>query len=148
MVYSPETEKLYYAENSILKIEEKGSPLALGKNEWEIKALVGSRGEGGRTSAFLAANAFPGALSIPSSLKLCLIAAGAADIFPKFSQTMEWDSAAGHALILAAGGDIVDIAGKRILYGKKDFLNPSFIAYGSRVDIKKIIIPEELKETN
>jgi 3'(2'), 5'-bisphosphate nucleotidase len=64
-----------------------------------------------------------------SALKFCKIAAGEAQIFPYFSHTMEWDSAAGDAIIHAAGGSVLDLSGKRLLYGlNEDFINPYFIA--------------------
>lgn len=65
-----------------------------------------------------------------SSLKFCLIAAGQADIYPRAGRTMEWDTAAGHAVLHAAGGSVVDLAGDPMRYGKPGFANPSFIARG------------------
>ena len=63
-----------------------------------------------------------------SSLKFSLIAEGVADIYPRFGPTSEWDIAAGHAILDAAGGEIVTTDGKPLLYGKPKFLNPHFIA--------------------
>jgi 3'(2'), 5'-bisphosphate nucleotidase len=65
-----------------------------------------------------------------SSLKLCLVAAGEGDIYPRFGNTMEWDIAAGHAILSAAGGRITTEDGEPMLYGKKTMLNPHFIAWG------------------
>jgi len=68
-----------------------------------------------------------------SSLKFCVIAAGEADVYPRFGRTMEWDTAAGHAVLLAAGGKVL-IEGKTPLtYGKVEvgFANPAFIASGA-----------------
>ncbi|MBI1326236.1 MAG: 3'(2'),5'-bisphosphate nucleotidase CysQ [Alphaproteobacteria bacterium] len=67
-----------------------------------------------------------------SSLKFCAIAAGKADIYPRFGPTCEWDTAAAHAVLRSAGGDIVNLDGTPFVYGKcgKRFLNPSFIAHG------------------
>ncbi|HLI11133.1 MAG TPA: 3'(2'),5'-bisphosphate nucleotidase CysQ [Alphaproteobacteria bacterium] len=65
-----------------------------------------------------------------SALKFCLIAAGEADLYPRFGPTMEWDTAAGHALLLAAGGRVETLAGEPLRYGKPDFLNPDFVAGG------------------
>lgn len=67
-----------------------------------------------------------------SSVKFCRIAAGQADLYPRFGPTMEWDTAAGHAVLLAAGGDVVTPDGRRLAYGKPGFANPHFIAYGGR----------------
>ena len=65
-----------------------------------------------------------------SSLKLCLVAAGEGDIYPRFGNTMEWDIAAGHAILSAAGGRITTEDGEPMLYGKETMLNPHFIAWG------------------
>ena len=67
-----------------------------------------------------------------SALKFCLIARGEVDIYPRFGPTCEWDTAAGHAILLAAGGSIETPDGKPLGYGKPDFLNGEFIAYGRR----------------
>jgi 3'(2'), 5'-bisphosphate nucleotidase len=88
------------------------------------------------TDAFIAC--FPGAecVAIGSSLKFCLLASGAADIYPRFGRTMEWDTAAGDAVLRAAGGRTLTPDGRPLLYGKRnqasdsDFANPFFIAYG------------------
>jgi 3'(2'), 5'-bisphosphate nucleotidase len=65
-----------------------------------------------------------------SSLKMCLIAAGEADLYPRFGRTMEWDTAAGHAILRAAGGRLTDTAGEELRYGKPGYENPDFIAMG------------------
>jgi 3'(2'),5'-bisphosphate nucleotidase len=68
--------------------------------------------------------------SAGSSLKFCLIAAGEADLYPRFGRTMEWDTAAGHAVLLAAGGKVLTTEGIPLSYGKRGqgFANPGFIA--------------------
>ncbi|MEW5422800.1 3'(2'),5'-bisphosphate nucleotidase CysQ [Amorphus sp. 3PC139-8] len=75
-----------------------------------------------------------------SSLKFCRIAAGEADLYPRLAPTMEWDTAAGDAVLRAAGGVTVTLDGVPLGYGKrgradaKDFLNPWFVASGSNLD--------------
>lgn len=75
-------------------------------------------------------------VSVGSSLKFCLIAAGEADVYPRFGRTMEWDTAAGDAVLRAAGGITTTADGKPLIYGKRnqvndaDFANPSFVATG------------------
>ena len=69
---------------------------------------------------------------IGSSLKICLIAAGEADLYPRFGRTMEWDIAAGHAVLAAAGGSIEATDGTPLGYGKPGFENPHFVAFGRR----------------
>ena len=66
-----------------------------------------------------------------SSLKLCLLAAGQADLYPRLGRTMEWDIAAGHAVLAAAGGSVCRVAdGQPLTYGKPGFENPHFVAAG------------------
>jgi 3'(2'), 5'-bisphosphate nucleotidase len=71
-------------------------------------------------------------VSAGSSLKFCLVAAGEADIYPRHGRTMEWDTAAGHAVLLAAGGSVKQLNGSPFLYGKTEdeFANPFFVARG------------------
>lgn len=65
-----------------------------------------------------------------SSIKICLVAEGSADIYPIFGPTCEWDTAAGHAIINIAGGKIVDVANNKMLkYNKENLINPSFVVY-------------------
>ena len=68
--------------------------------------------------------------SAGSSLKFCLVAAAEADLYPRFGRTMEWDTAAGHAVLLAAGGKVVTVDGPALTYGKRarGYDNPGFIA--------------------
>ncbi len=63
-----------------------------------------------------------------SSLKFCRIAEGAADIYPRFGRTMEWDTAAGHAVLKFAGGAVQKLDGEELTYGKPGFENPHFVA--------------------
>jgi 3'(2'), 5'-bisphosphate nucleotidase len=69
-----------------------------------------------------------------SSLKFCLIARGEADLYPRLGPTMEWDTAAGHAVLVAAGGGVTTPEGAAFLYGKADqgFRNGGFLAWGRR----------------
>ncbi len=70
--------------------------------------------------------------ALSSAIKFCLLARGDADIYPRFGPTCEWDTAAGEAILVAAGGRVTDFAGGALDYGRADrgFLNPSFIARG------------------
>ncbi len=86
------------------------------------------------TKDFLAK--FPTAIIEPtsSSIKFCCIAEGIADIYPRFGSIMEWDTAAGHAVLNAAGGHVLAPDGSPFMYGKKGFRNTSFIALGDAED--------------
>ena len=66
-----------------------------------------------------------------SSLKLCLLAEGVADLYPRFGRTMEWDIAAGQAVLEAAGGRVTCLDGALLRYGKPGFENPDFVAWGA-----------------
>lgn len=70
-------------------------------------------------------------LQAGSSLKFCRIAEGRADIYPRLGPTSEWDTAAAHAVLVAAGGKVETLDGKALRYGKEDLRNPHFIAKGT-----------------
>ncbi|MEX2615056.1 MAG: 3'(2'),5'-bisphosphate nucleotidase CysQ [Alphaproteobacteria bacterium] len=95
--------------------------------------VLASRRHGDRDTleAFLKGRPLAGIRNAGSSLKFCLLAAGEADVYPRFGPTMEWDTAAGHAILLAAGGRVTTEDGEPLLYGKDPLLNPSFIAWGN-----------------
>jgi 3'(2'), 5'-bisphosphate nucleotidase len=61
-----------------------------------------------------------------------MVAAGRADVYPRIGTTMEWDTAAGHAVLSAAGGSVTDLEGGPFRYGKPGFRNGNFIAWGRR----------------
>ena len=75
--------------------------------------------------------------SIGSSLKFCLIASGQADVYPRFGPTMEWDTAAGDAILRAAGGTVTNANFSKFYYGKHLYKNGPFIAWGDK-NIKEV----------
>jgi 3'(2'), 5'-bisphosphate nucleotidase len=83
------------------------------------------------TQAFLDQAGITECISAGSSLKFCLVAEGKADLYPRFGRTMEWDTAAGHAVLSAAGGRVTTKDGAAFLYRKPGFENPPFIARGA-----------------
>jgi 3'(2'), 5'-bisphosphate nucleotidase len=83
------------------------------------------------TEAFLDQAGVAERISAGSSLKFCLVAEGRADVYPRFGPTMEWDTAAGDAVLRAAGGRVLTTAGEPFLYVKPGFRNPGFIAHGA-----------------
>jgi 3'(2'), 5'-bisphosphate nucleotidase len=83
------------------------------------------------TEIYLTEFRIAGKVSGGSSLKFCMVAEGSADIYPRFGRTMEWDTAAGHAVVRAAGGSVRDVMGVELGYGKPGFENPSFIVRGA-----------------
>lgn len=89
-----------------------------------------SHGDAAAMDAFLAGRKVARLVSAGSSLKLCLVAAGNADLYPRLGRTMEWDIAAGHAVLSAAGGRVTMLNGEPLTYAKPDFANPHFVAWG------------------
>ncbi|MDB6044253.1 MAG: hypothetical protein JWM63_2804 [Gammaproteobacteria bacterium] len=82
------------------------------------------------TESYLANYAVAERVSVGSSLKFCLVAAGAADLYPRLGPTMEWDTAAGQAVLVAAGGSVLAPGGAPLRYGKPGLRNSFFIASG------------------
>jgi 3'(2'), 5'-bisphosphate nucleotidase len=97
------------------------------------ETVVGSRSHGNAAAmeAFLKDRRVAAFRTAGSSLKLCLIARGDADLYPRLGTTMEWDIAAGHAVVAAAGGGITTVDGAPFIYGKPGFRNPHFVAHGA-----------------
>jgi 3'(2'), 5'-bisphosphate nucleotidase len=91
-----------------------------------------SHGDRAKLDAFLQGKLVREHRHSSSALKFCVLARGEADIYPRFGPTGEWDTAAGHAILLAAGGSNHTPDGKPLSYGKPDFLNGEFVAYGRR----------------
>ena len=89
-----------------------------------------SHGDAAALDAFLAGQRVAAIANAGSSLKLCRLAEGAADVYPRFGRTMEWDIAAGHAVLAAAGGSVRTLAGADLAYGKAGCENPHFVARG------------------
>jgi 3'(2'), 5'-bisphosphate nucleotidase len=94
-----------------------------------------NHGDERKLEKFLESHKVEKILKRGSSLKLCAIAAGKADLYPRFGETSEWDTAAGNAVLRAAGGRLCDMAGRPLAYGKADasFANPAFIACSDAV---------------
>ncbi|MDN5865443.1 MAG: 3'(2'),5'-bisphosphate nucleotidase CysQ, partial [Gammaproteobacteria bacterium] len=94
--------------------------------------IVGSRSHaGGELDGFAGKLGKHEFLAIGSSLKFCLVAEGRADVYLRLKPTCEWDTAAGHAVLAAAGGTVTDLEGLPLRYNARDTLiNPSFLASG------------------
>jgi 3'(2'), 5'-bisphosphate nucleotidase len=89
-----------------------------------------SHGDAEALARFNATRRVAAEVTAGSSLKFCLVAAGEADIYPRFGRTMEWDTAAGDAVLRAAGGRVTDLQDEILRYGKPGFENPHFVAWG------------------
>jgi 3'(2'), 5'-bisphosphate nucleotidase len=95
-----------------------------------ILASSRSHGDEAALQAWLGSTLVAGRISAGSSLKFGLVARGQADVYPRLGRTMEWDTAAGHAVLSAAGGSVQDLQGRPLRYGKPGFENPHFVAQG------------------
>jgi 3'(2'), 5'-bisphosphate nucleotidase len=94
--------------------------------------VVASRSHAGpETEAFLQSIGPHDVVSMGSSLKLCLVAEGAADVYPRLGPTMEWDTAAAQCVVECAGGRVTDVEGNALTYNKHSLLNPWFIVSGA-----------------
>jgi 3'(2'), 5'-bisphosphate nucleotidase len=95
-------------------------------------AVVGSRShQGDSLKAFLAKLGDHEIVSMGSSLKICLVAEGAADVYPRLGPTSEWDTAAAHCVVNQAGGHLTDLEMRPLRYNTKDsLLNPFFLVFG------------------
>ena len=102
----------------------------------ELTAVASRSHNNEATLDFLRQHSISSCLSVGSSLKFCLVAEGYADVYPRYGRTMEWDTAAGDAVLRAAGGTTALVDGAPLTYGKKkqvadcDYANPHFIAWG------------------
>jgi 3'(2'), 5'-bisphosphate nucleotidase len=96
--------------------------------------VVASRhhGDPDLLQTFLAGRKVAHIVNFGSSLKFCRIAEGQADLYPRFGRTMEWDTCAPHAVVVAAGGSVETLDGRPLLYGKPGWDNPHFVCRGAR----------------
>jgi 3'(2'), 5'-bisphosphate nucleotidase len=111
-------------------------PISVREIPPEGATIIASRRHGStqELDRFLATRSINDRVTAGSSLKFCLLASGKADLYPRFGRTMEWDTAAGHAVLLAAGGDVWTLNNEPLDYGKPGFENPNFIAEGVHLD--------------
>lgn len=138
VVYAPVVETCYFAvEGGGAFRKTKGGepePICARQQAPQRPVVVGSRSH--RTpelDAYLARLGTYELKSIGSSLKFCLVAEGAADLYPRMGPTSEWDTAAAHCIVEAAGGAVTDLHGKPLLYNAKaSLLNPNFLAFGDK----------------
>jgi 3'(2'), 5'-bisphosphate nucleotidase len=135
VVYAPALRRLFSGaagQGAWLEADGARRAIACRRPPAEGLTVVASRSHGDEAAlaAFLAGRPVARVLHSGSSLKLCLIAAGEADLYPRLGRTMEWDIAAGHAVLAAAGGSVTDLDGAPLRYGKPGFENPHLVARG------------------
>lgn len=136
VVYAPALGRLFAgAQGHGAWLEEAGSRRAIACRIPPAAGLtvVASRSHGDAAALddFLGKYTVAAQTSVGSSLKFCLVAEGCADLYPRLGRTMEWDTAAGHAVLLAAGGSVRTLHGEPLRYGKAGLDNPHFLASGA-----------------
>ncbi len=135
VVFAPALNRMFFASTLTGAFEESNGEI----NEISIRtvpdsgpvavASVSHRDES--TDNWLAKNNVTETISIGSSLKFCLVACGEADVYPRFGPTMEWDTAAGDAVLRSAGGKVLLPNSEPFKYGKQSYKNSAFIAHGN-----------------
>lgn len=140
VVYAPAKQRMFYTIADGTAVEEQG-PFSVGRPgqirnlrmrrpDPEALVIVASKSHRDQaTDDYINHYPVSDLRSAGSSLKFCLLAAGEADLYPRLGRTMEWDTAAGHAILQAAGGEVLDFHTLLPLnYGKSGYENPFFIA--------------------
>ena len=148
IVYAPARQRLFYNNENGEAVEEIGFSriskigsikkikTALSDNT-ALKVVASKSHRDKNTDEYISRYSCAKLISAGSSLKFCLIATGEADLYPRFGPTMEWDTAAGHAVLSAAGGRVLQAENKKPLkYGKSGYKNPHFIADSANVILK------------
>ena len=149
VVYAPAKNRMFFTQADGASVEETGAfdketvgpmtPISVSKPDNSALMVVASKSHRDQaTDDYIGKYAVKDMKSAGSSLKFCLVATGEADLYPRVGRTMEWDTAAGHAVLKGAGGDVIRFDDhSALVYGKADYANPFFIAYAPGVDLKK-----------
>jgi len=148
VVYAPARDRMFFTQADGSSVEETGpldkdrvgalTPIRVSQPDNDALMVVASKSHRDQaTDDYINRYSVKDMKSAGSSLKFCLIATGEADIYPRVGRTMEWDTAAGHAVLNGAGGRVVRFDDHTPLtYGKPDYANPFFIAYSPEVVLK------------
>ena len=149
VVYAPERGRMFYTLADGQSVEETGvldknqpgdlSPISVSKPDNSALMIVASKSHRDQaTEDYINKYQVRDSKSVGSSLKFCIVATGEADLYPRLGRTMEWDTAAGHAILAGAGGDVVRFDDHSPLtYGKEGYANQFFIAYAPGVRLKE-----------
>jgi 3'(2'), 5'-bisphosphate nucleotidase len=149
VVYAPAKGRLFYTLPDGTAVEETGAfdkatpgplqPIRVSTPDNTALMVVASKSHRDQaTDDYIAHYAVRDMTSAGSSLKFCLVATGEADLYPRLGRTMEWDTAAGDAVLRGAGGHVVHFdTHEPLTYGKPGWDNPFFIAYAPGVELKK-----------
>lgn len=142
LVYAPALDRLFVGVSGVNGDAMAFTEDANGRRDLQVRdvpadgpvAVASASHRDAETDAWLSQRGITQTRSIGSSLKFCLLAAGEADVYPRFGPTMEWDTAAGDAVLRAAGGRMETVAGDPYPYGKSAYRNGPFIARGAYQD--------------
>ncbi len=149
VVYAPAKDRMFYTLADGSTVEEAApfdrdvvgtlTPIKVSSPDNGALMVVASKSHrDAATDAYIGKYAVKDMKSAGSSLKFCLVATGEADLYPRVGRTMEWDTAAGHAVLTGAGGAVVRFdTHEPLVYGKEGYANPFFIAYAPGVDLKE-----------
>ncbi|ATF19976.1 3'(2'),5'-bisphosphate nucleotidase CysQ [Phaeobacter gallaeciensis] len=149
VVYAPARSRMFFTLADGAAVEETGAfdpttmgeikPIRVADSDNDALMVVASKSHRDQaTDDYINKYAVKDSKSAGSSLKFCLVATGEADLYPRVGRTMEWDTAAGHAVLCGAGGQVVRFDDHSPLtYGKEGYANPFFIAYAPGVELKK-----------
>jgi 3'(2'), 5'-bisphosphate nucleotidase len=149
VVYAPARERMFYTNSVGHSVEEMGpfsaetegetKPIRVSEPNNDGLMVVASKSHRDQaTDDYIGKYNTKDMKSAGSSLKFCLVATGEADLYPRVGRTMEWDTAAGHAVLAGAGGKVIRFDDHTpLVYGKEGFANPFFIAYAPGVDLKE-----------
>ena len=146
VVYAPARGRLFYTDASGASVEEAGpfgdapgetTPLRVSAPDGPLRVVASKSHRDAATDAYIARYDVADLVSAGSSLKFCLVAAGEADIYPRLGPTMEWDTAAGDAVLRGAGGVMTDFeTGEAFRYGKPGYRNGFFVAHAPSVTLE------------
>ena len=148
VVYAPAKGRLFYTEADGRSVEESGpfdidtkgdvTPVSVSEPDNSALLVVASKSHrDAATDAYIGKYSVEDMKSAGSSLKFCLVATGEADLYPRLGRTMEWDTAAGDAVLRGAGGHVIRFDDHTpFTYGKPGYENPFFIAHAPGVDLK------------
>jgi 3'(2'), 5'-bisphosphate nucleotidase len=134
IVHAPVLERDYYACEGVGAFRSDaraaGRPIRVAKRGPGPLRVVGSRSHRGNSlDAFLARVGPHEFVEVGSSMKLCLVAEGVADVYPRMGPTSEWDTAAGQCVLEQAGGQVLKLDGEPLAYNREDTLNPNFVGF-------------------
>ena len=148
VVYAPARQRMFFTQADGAAVEEVGdfaldavgevSAIRVSQADNAALLVVASKSHRDQaTDDYINKYQVKDSKSAGSSLKFCLVATGEADLYPRVGRTMEWDTAAGHAVLAGAGGQVVRFDDHSpLVYGKEGFANPFFIAFAPTVDLK------------